>query len=46
MALVDHWGAFERALGPGRVLDRDVAVIEAWDEALRTGRRTWTETCQ
>lgn len=45
-ARADHWVAFERALGPGRILARDRVVIAAWDEALAKGRATWQYACE
>ena len=44
-ALVDHWVAFERSRGPGRVLPRDLAVIADWDAALDRARSIWHEAC-
>ncbi|SFP30813.1 hypothetical protein SAMN05660464_2706 [Geodermatophilus dictyosporus] len=38
---VDHWVAFERAAGPGRVLDRDRQAVAVYRARLPEAQRFW-----
>jgi hypothetical protein len=38
---IDHWVAFERAAGPGRVLDRDERAMAEWRNRLPELQRFW-----
>jgi hypothetical protein len=38
---VDHWVAFERMAGPGRVLDRDGQAMAEWRQRIPAIRQFW-----
>ena len=40
---IDGWVAFDRADGPGRVLDRDRAAVDEWRSQLPGQQALWPE---
>ncbi len=45
-AEVDHWAAFERTAGPGRVLDRDRHAMAEWRQRLPAMQQFWLEVAR
>jgi hypothetical protein len=43
---VDHWVAFERMAGPGRVLDRDRQAMAEWRQRLPAVRQFWEKVAR
>lgn len=43
---IDEWVAFDRAAGPGRVLDRDRQAMAEWRQQIPTLRQLWEEAAR